>query len=135
MRRLFHPGMTMLALLLAGVLSGCTRGSNETPPEQRALERWNFLIAHQADKAYDYLTPGYRETVTREKYANLMNHRPTQWKGVSYTRKECEADRCSIYLAVSYEQPMGGGNPVSAVSPQKETWLRLGGVWYHLPSN
>src|SRR5688572_22783391 len=65
-------------LLLA--LAGCVDKANPDTIDTRAVERWNYLIAHQAEKAYDYLSPGFRSTQTREVYASSMNSRPVQWK-------------------------------------------------------
>ena len=31
-----------------------------------------------------------------------MNNRPLQWKKVEFNRKECEADRCTVYIDVAY---------------------------------
>ncbi len=57
---------------LAVLLGGCGLGNNDSAVvDKRALERWNYLIAHQAEKAYDYLSPGTRETQTRESYASF----------------------------------------------------------------
>src|SRR5512141_2345330 len=52
--------------------------------EKRAVERWNLLIAHKADKAYDFLSPGTRTTESREKYTADMNNRPVHWQSVAY---------------------------------------------------
>ena len=76
----------LAALLVA--LAGCN--TNKDPAadvEKRATERWNFLIAHQAEKAYDYLSPGTRETQTRERYAKSMNSRPVQWTQAKFNHK------------------------------------------------
>ena len=70
---------TLGALVL--LLGGCNFGDKDSVAQvdTRAVERWNYLIAHQAEKAYDYLSPGTRETQTRESYAAAMNNRPVKW--------------------------------------------------------
>ncbi len=121
------------ALLL--VLAGCADKGNPDNVDRRAIERWNYLIAHQAEKAYDYLTPGFRATQTREAYATAMNNRPLQWKNVTFNRKECEEDRCTVYVDVAYELKMGAGpaRSIDSKSTQSETWIRVKGNWYFLP--
>jgi hypothetical protein len=121
---------------LALLLGGCNFGGGGDV-EQRAVERWNYLIAHQAEKAYDYLTPGTRETQTREAYAASMNARPVKWTAAKFNRKECDADRCKVYVDVSYSLVMPGtgavGKPIESSSTQSETWVRVDNGWYFLP--
>ncbi|MEO5623327.1 MAG: hypothetical protein ABIO74_03785 [Dokdonella sp.] len=116
-------------------LTGCADKANPNNVDRRSVERWNFLIAHQAEKAYDYLTPGFRATQTRETYATTMNNRPLQWKSAKFNHKECEEDRCTVTLDVAYAMRMGGGpvGTINSSSSQSETWIRLNGDWYFLP--
>ncbi len=120
------------------VLAGCNAGTDASGDiEKRAIERWNFLIAHQAEKAYDYLSPGTRETQTRESYAAAMNMRPVKWTAVKFNRKECDPDRCKVYIDVSYSVAMPGagaiGKAIESTSTQSETWVRVKDDWYFLP--
>ena len=126
----------LAAMLVA--LAGCNTNSDPAADvEKRAIERWNFLIAHQAEKAYDYLSPGTRETQTRESYAGAMNSRPVKWTSAKFNRKECDADRCKVYIDVSYSVAMPGGGAigkaVESTSTQTETWVRVKDDWYFLP--
>jgi hypothetical protein len=128
---------TLGALVL--LLGGCNFGGKDGTAQidTRALERWNYLIAHQAEKAYDYLSPGTRETQTRESYAASMNNRPVKWLSAKFNRKECDADRCTVYIDVSYSVAMPGGGaigkPVQTSSTQSETWVHVKDGWYFLP--
>ncbi len=103
--------------------------------ENRALERWNLLIAHKAEKAYDYLSPGFRATKTRDEYAREMNERPVQWKKVLPYREVCDKpDVCVIDLQVDAGVKLPGvSNMVSTVGFVTETWIRSHGKWYFLP--
>jgi hypothetical protein len=124
---------------LAILLGGCKFGSGDSTAEvdKRAVERWNFLIAHQAEKAYDYLSPGTRETQTRESYAAAMNNRAVKWTTAKFNRKECDVDRCKVYIDVSYSVAMPGmgsaSGPVESTSTQSETWVHVKDGWYFLP--
>ena len=126
----------LAALVIA--LAGCNTNKDPTADvEKRAVERWNFLVARQAEKAYDYLSPGTRETQTRESYAAAMNSRPVRWTAAKFNHKECDADRCMVYLAVSYSLAMAGagavGKAIESTSTQTETWVRVKDDWYFLP--
>ena len=129
-------GIVMLGALFVA-LGGCTFGGGADDVDKRAVERWNFLIAHQAEKAYDYLSPGTRETQTRENYAAAMNNRPIKWTAAKFNRKECDADRCKVYIDVSYSVAMPGaggvGKPIETTSTQSEIWVHVKDGWYFLP--
>jgi len=130
-----------IALVMLGVvavaLGGCHVGSSVDNVDKRAVERWNYLIARQAEKAYDYLTPGTREMQTRESYAGSMNNRPVRWSGAKFNHKECDADRCKVYVDVSYSVAMpgagGAGRSVETSSTQIETWVLVEDEWFFLP--
>lgn len=122
-------------LLLA--LAGCVDKGNPDTIDTRSVERWNHLIAHQAEKAYDYLTPGFRSTQSRETYASAMNSRPVQWKEAKFKSKECDAERCKVQVDVTYSllMPGAGNQPGGGTRTQTETWLLVDGEWFFLPSS
>jgi len=125
----------MLGIALA-LLAGCVDKSNPDMIDKRSVERWEFLVAHQADKAYDFLTPGYRATQTRASYAASMNNRPVQWTGARFKDKTCDGDRCTVNVDVRYSIVMPGmaGRKVENENTQTETWVRVKGEWYFLPN-
>ena len=128
-------GLATLVVIVA-LLAGCNKDSVDNV-DTRAVERWNYLIAHQAEKAYDYLSPGTRDTQTRENYAAAMNNRPIKWTAAKFNRKECDADRCKVYIDVSYSVAMHGvaaaGKPIESTSTQSEIWVHVKDGWYFLP--
>lgn len=129
-----RTGACFAAPMFALALAGCADKASPDNVDRRAVERWNYLIAHQAEKAYDYLTPGFRQTKKREDYAAAMNERPLQWKGVTFNRKECDDDRCTVYVDVAYTLKMpGSAGAVDTTSTQSEVWIRVDGEWYYLP--
>jgi len=134
----FPKTFALLALGCGTLLvTGCVDKSSPDTLDKRSVERWNYLIAHQAEKAYDFLTPGYRSTQTRDEYAGAMNNRPVLWKQAVFEDKQCEGDRCTVSVTIDYSMPIPGtaGKRSEAKSTQHETWLRVDGQWYYLPSN
>ena len=124
--------IALAAMLL--VLAGCADKSNPDNVDRRAVGRWGYLIAHNAGKAYDYLSPGYRTTQTRENYAASMNNRPVKWKTAKFKDKKCDADRCKVDIDVTYSLVMPNvGKVTTAASVQSETWILVKGAWYFLP--
>lgn len=104
--------------------------------QKRAVERWGFLIDHQAEKAYDYLSPGYRGTKKREDYAAEMNSRPVGWSKVYPSTETCDKpDVCTISLAIEYQAQMPGvGKSVTSIGYVTETWIKTKGKWWYLPA-
>ena len=127
--------IALVPVLLSLVVAGCVDKTNPDNVDKRVAERWNYLAAHQAEKAYDYLSPGFRSTQTRETYAAAMNSRPVQWKGGKFKSKECDAERCKVDVDVTYSMVMPGvgGKPIESTSTQSETWLLVDGQWFFLP--
>ena len=135
----------VLGLLLAGCASESTRPEASAPGteqsgkvtevEKRALERWGYLINHQAEKAYDLLSPGFRATKSREIYASEMNNRPIQWTKVHTYSQSCEKpDVCLLYLQIDADTAMPGvSSKVPAMGFVAETWIKTRGKWYYLP--
>lgn len=126
----------MVVLAAACSPGNVKKGGAQQAVEDRAVERWEALIAHRAADAYEYLTPGYRQTHPKEIYTASMASRPVVWKTIKFMRKECEDENtCTVYLLLSYELRIAAGipGPVEGVSGEKEKWIRIKGMWYHLP--
>lgn len=126
----------MVVLAAACSPGNVKKASSAATVEDRAVQRWEELIARRAVEAYDYLTPGYRQTHPKDVYVASMSSRPVVWKSVKFMRKECaDENTCTVYLVLVYELRIAAGipGPVEGVSGEKEKWIRIKGVWYHLP--
>ncbi|HET6604083.1 MAG TPA: hypothetical protein VFG21_07695 [Xanthomonadaceae bacterium] len=133
MNKSFSASRALPVLLLATLAAGCSR---QAPPEERAAERWDLLVAGKADQAWDYLTPGYRQTRPRELYAAEIAVRPVRWTSAEVMGVECpEQDRCMVKVKIDYSlrsQARGVGMIESYVVSD-ETWIRSDRGWFHLP--
>lgn len=143
--RIATLGFSLIALAL---LNGCQTGAGTRKEagsatsttdagsiEVRAKQRWTYLIEGKAEKAYDYLSPGYRKTMSREQYASERNGRAVKYRTAQVTKKECEEELCEVYLSLDYQVtlPGGGPAPIDAFAPIREKWIKVGGKWYLLP--
>ncbi len=140
-----------IGLLMAGCTTQATKSdqaaANDGAPavsdsakkivEKRAVERWSLLIAHKAEQAYDYLSPGFRATKKRDDYAAEMNHRPVRWQKVIPYSQQCDKpDVCVLNMQVDVDVKMPGiGKDVSSVGFVTETWILVRGKWYLLPDS
>ena len=127
-------GLLALATVFAG---GCATNAPKTKMpktvQERAIKRWELLIAHKAEDAYDYLSPGFRTTKSRDDYAHEMNYRPVAWKAVHFMDQQCEADTCTVRLEMEFSVPMRGAPKASGVSVVEEKWIRVSKDWFFLP--
>jgi hypothetical protein len=129
-------GMTLaLAACAAGPRAGSkTGGSPEAIVEQRAKERWAYLVDNNFHAAYEYLTPGYRATRTVQSYAAGAKPAILSWKGVQWRGVDCETpESCVAKLILEYTVQMQGAGTVPGLTEIKERWMLLDGTWYHLP--
>lgn len=122
-------------------LAACTATPSKSQAETlevRAVKRWEHLIARQGELAYDYLTPGYRATKTREAYRDEIAQRPVRWQKAELVDVECpETERCEVRIRIDFELavPLRGGGRINQSTILRETWLRLDGNWFHIPSD
>ena len=88
MIRFARLGALTAGMLLSALLSSCATSPSAHKPsaqkmpktmEERVSKRWDLLIAHKAEEAYEYLSPGFRQTKPKDEYAREMNGRPVTW--------------------------------------------------------
>lgn len=146
MDRVWTMGRTTCVIGLCAGLAACAGAGSTARPsgaaegvpsalEQRAVERWELLIDGKPERAYDYLTPGYRSTVGRQEYARNALMGAIRWRAVNWRDAECaSADACKARLQVEYTVRMSGAGDVPSINLQEESWLLIDGKWYFLPN-
>ena len=128
----------LLAMLVVLALAGCAAtGPTGTPEEivaKRAQERWNYLLKPDYEKAYEYLSPGYRAVKSYRAYLGTMGS-SVKRTGATVTKVTCESpDVCEAIVEVSYfyaaQGSMGqpGDTPVTRISEEK--WVKVDGKWW-----
>lgn len=130
LRKWFFLGWVLVATLT--VLVGCQPQVVEEAVETRAQERWELILARDFEAAWEYLTPGFRQTTNRFDYARDMTGRPLRWLSAEVVSKQCEEDLCKINILVGYQAigaPAGMGQ-MRLSREIEETWIRLDGAWW-----
>lgn len=134
-RGLLLAAAILMLAACAGTGNVKSDSASQATLKQRVEQRWAYLVDREAAKAWDYLTPGYRATITRQEYAGRMNHRPINWTSANLTKLECPtASKCTAYVMVNIKLMVPGIGPSASFSPLKETWLLLDNQWYYLPA-
>ena len=135
----------VLLLVLAG---GCaTPGDRQEPAaasaeeqvQQRALERWEHLVARRFREAWAYLSPGIRSARPVDRYESEMSLRPVRWTRVEPLGATCETDPavCTVRVKVWYQvrSHLTSVGMVGADSEVSEQWILSGGQWVHVPED
>lgn len=124
-------GLVVLIFSLL-VLSACEKSESI---EQRATARWNVLISGDMTAAYEYLSPGYRSSVSLEQYQRSLLTRQVGWNSADYIESECVEDSCKVKISIDYSVrgALPGVKEFKGVQKVEESWVRVNGVWYLVP--
>lgn len=113
-------------------LSGCTTApTTEEIVKQRALERWQALIHGDFDKAYDYLSPGYRAVNPLNLYRGRFGH-AVVWEQAGIKQIACTAKACEVTVSIHYRYPARNYQGESTV---EERWIGEDNHWWLLPKD
>ena len=92
---------------------------------QRATARWDLLIKGDFDGAYEYMSPGSRETTSLARYK--ANTRHDAFRSIRMDSVTCDGDACTVKLMLTYDHPKMKG----VVTPVVESWIVDGAqAWY-----
>lgn len=122
----------LATLLLAACAGPGGRAPAEVSVEERAQERWDYLVEREFGNAWNLHSPGFRETTPRDEFERDMRRRPIRWLVAEVRSAECEGDRCDVRVAVTYQAiaAPAGQRRIRMTRNIDETWIRLDGQWW-----
>lgn len=126
----------VMSVCFFGVLAGCSSlptsevGRPEDVVKQRAAERWALLLQGKLDEAYEYLSPGSRDVMSVRQYKARI--RPGRWKSAEVAQVGCSESVCQVTVDVEYIY-VGREGKTEMTTGLKETWIKEGGSWWHVP--
>ena len=110
---------------------GCATGGQSSIADaeklvlDRAQAKWDMLKARKIDKAYDYLSPTSKETVTMVDYITRVS-RSQVWKSVKVDAVKCEEERCKVDIVA-----VGPLRDIGDLERQfSEYWIKADGNWW-----
>ncbi len=127
------------SVLAAGLLAGCA--ATGKPPEEavleRAQERLDLVLAEDYAAAYDFLSPGYRSSVTLAAYQRDMALRRVRWTDARAVGSECSEDVCKVRISMDFLVigALPGVARYETKGSGEENWIRTDGQWYYLPKD
>lgn len=87
-------------------------------------ERWDFLIAGNLDKAYDYISPAGRSVTSLNDYK--LRIKPGSWKSIEVKKVSCEPELCKADFILNY-RILGA---IDTKNEFTETWVKEGNDWW-----
>jgi hypothetical protein len=127
-------GLALLAVILAACASN-PGASRDRQIQERAQARWDAIIAGDYERAFTYLSPGYRSTTNAADYGIELRLRKVRYLSASYLDHSCDDNACSVRVDVGFRlaQPMKGVPEWDGTQTLTEQWVRIGGDWWFLP--
>ncbi len=130
-----NAGLFLAVLLLAA----CAPNPPKTPEETvlaRSKAKWEAIFAKDYARAYQYLSPGFRELYSEEAWARRVERQPVKWLSADVLSAECTGRVCKVKvdLQIRVKPRVPGVPPVEVPAPITENWLLAeDGQWYYVP--
>ena len=71
------------------LLSACAAtAQKQDSMEERVMARWNAVLADDFLAAYDFLSPGFRSSVSLQQYQRALILQQVKWTGARYIESE-----------------------------------------------
>ena len=118
------------------LLSACASPERtERDIEGRAMERWDTLLADDLDGAYQFLSPGYRSSVSSVQYQRAILLNKVKWTGARYIESDCTETTCKVKISLDYALygVLPGVNSFEGTQTVEESWVLTEGIWYFVP--
>lgn len=118
------------------LLSACaTSVSTENQIEQRVTARWETLLSGDLAGAYEFLSPGYRSSVSLMQYQRSVLLQQVKWTSAKYVESTCEETTCSVKVLVGFTVygALPGVKSFNGTKDIEESWVLISGNWYLVP--
>ena len=131
-RHAFLPGLCCSLLLLSACAT--TMGTEDTI-EKRATARWDLLFGGDYAGAYEFLSPGFRSSVSSLQYQKSLLLQRVVWTNAKYIESECTETTCKVSILLGYVVRGGlpGVKSFEGADVIKESWIKSDNIWYLVP--
>lgn len=103
--------------------------------KERVEAHWQAKLAHDAEGAYAFLSPGYRETVPLERYRRQLYSGVVRWTDAEVAQTDCGRDSCEVRMRIRYiyNGSMSGMIGQELVAQVTERWVKDQEEWWYVP--
>ncbi len=118
------------------LMSACaTTASQGESIEERANARWAALLSDDLAGAYEFLSPGYRSSVSSKQYQRMLLTQQLEWTSAKYIESNCEKTTCSVRFLVGFTVygAVPGVKSYDGTNNIDESWVKVDGNWYFVP--
>lgn len=104
--------------------------------EQRVQGRWDALIQRDFERAYEFLTPAYRNAYDLGYYKRQFGDR-VGWLSAEVKSIQQEGQVAQVIVSVRYKTLLpfaaaNGQNVVESATFLSEKWIKEGEVWFYI---
>jgi len=132
----YRPLQLVLVACSLFLLSACAGLiDKESQIEERVTDRWEALLSGNLAGAYEYLSPGYRSSVSSLQYQRAVLTQQLEYKSAKYVKSECEDTTCDVTVFVDFTV-YGAVPGVKSFDGSRnivESWVLVDGNWYIVP--
>jgi hypothetical protein len=136
----FNNAVNFKALATAAccllLLSACaTEAITERDIETRAMDRWNTLLSGDLAGAYEFLSPGYRSSVSSMQYQRSLLAMKVKWNKAEFIESNCEEVTCNVKILLHFViyGALPGVRSFEESQFITESWVKVDGNWYFVP--
>ena|SRR5210317_1301314 len=131
-------GQFLIFIVTLFLISACaaTRPAEQVTGE-RAIARWNALLADDISSAYQYLSPGYRSSVSEKNYQRALLLKKVRWNDAEYIESNCEETTCKVKISLKYTVfgAVPGLKSFDGTQTVEESWVLVDSNWYLVPDD
>ena len=133
-RGMLYSGLCCSLLLL----SACaTTSRTENTIEKRATSRWDAILSDDLAGAYEFLSPGFRSSVSSVQYQRSVLLKRVKWTAAEYIESQCTETTCKVKISLNYALygALPGVKSFEGTETIEESWVLVDGNWYFVPGN
>ena len=131
-------GQLLIIIAIFLLISACaaTRPSEQVV-EERAMARWSALLGDDLTGAYEYLSPGYRSSVSVKNYQRALLLKKIKWNDAKFIESECEETTCKVKISLNYTAfgAVPGLKSFNGIQSIEESWVLVDRNWYMVPDD